>query len=1120
MRRRYELLAAVLAVVVVILVWVAPGLAQQGSAVSRLLGLDIETLTPTQADASGLLLTDGVHVKGASASGPAARADIRKGDAITHLDGKPMRTARDLEAALAARKPGETINIIRHRAEQAPRRLQVVLAGQGGAPAAALPDPVLMLDTGGHMAMVHRTEFTHDGRQLVVAGEDTGVRVWDATTGQTVRTFRGEVGVGDQGKIFSMALSPVDPMNREAGHKWVATGGWMTMPGRPYSHAVRLYDFQTTRLVRVLDGHNSVVIGMAFAPDGRRLLTGSGSGDLSAIIWDVNTGQILQRLRGHTGEIYDVAFSADGQRAVTGSFDNTVKLWDAGSGKLIANMTLHKDKIRSVAINPVDGTIASGSLDGEIRLWDGRTGNHIKLLVNQGGSIGRLVFSRDGQRLLSTCGYDGCGLTQRVYEIASGRQLLQFTKHDSIALGAAVSPDGQRIATVGGNRFQMLLWNFANGQSVRGPDGKDIVMAGTGRAKWAAGFSADGRSIAWGSTWRRADGGKGHSAETGSPLEFQMRLPFGEQRLGEPQPIAPKDAASASAWVRARTTSANGMSMVHRHGGSFGYEAFLDISQNGKTIRTIERTSSDGYSHRSYSFSPDGRTIMSGGNQGEMFAYGLDGKKLGQYEGHEGLIWALTPSPDGRLLLSSSNDQTVRLWNLATRELIVSMFHGTDGEWVMWTPQGYFTGSPNAGNIVGWQQNRGHDKEAGYVDAGTLRHVLRRHDIVERAIVLASSKAAVDELTRGGPTLAELVARPPPNIAIFGDDTTASGRARIVMEIERTGRPLTGFDVHLGSYDSAGRFLQERRLVHRNIPVPAGYTARYGDRDLQAVEVELRRGANALTVIARTDVGETISGSLDINSITDLVGDKAGTLRILAIGIDKYPNTGGTLKSLTLAGKDARDFAAIAEREMGRHHTDKVIEIMVNGAGGALEPTKANIEAALRRLSGEGQNDPARQKDTVVLFIAGHGESRRGQYVLLPTDFRRQSVADLGQNVVEWSIIRNAIASAPGRRAVFLDTCHSGNAHNDSVGLDSKSIKFAAFTAATGAAPAVEDVKLGNGRFTHAIKAGLTGAALSRSQITTLSLANFIDNHVKELSNGAQIADFFSGGGNFVLVQK
>jgi WD40 repeat protein len=53
-----------------------------------------------------------------------------------------------------------------------------------------------MLDTGGHTALVKGLVFTPDGKQLVSAGEDRVIRVWDTQTGSTVRTIRGQVGPG------------------------------------------------------------------------------------------------------------------------------------------------------------------------------------------------------------------------------------------------------------------------------------------------------------------------------------------------------------------------------------------------------------------------------------------------------------------------------------------------------------------------------------------------------------------------------------------------------------------------------------------------------------------------------------------------------------------------------------------------------------------------------------------------------------------------------------------------------------------------------------------------------------------------------------------------------------
>jgi WD40 repeat protein len=98
---------------------------------------------------------------------------------------------------------------------------------------------------------------------------------------------------------------------------------------------VRIWDAATGKPIgQPLTGHLSAVFGVAYSPDGKRMV--SGSNDTTVRIWDVETGQAIgQPLTGHALLVCGVAFSPDGKRIVSGSFDNTLLLWDAVTGKPI-----------------------------------------------------------------------------------------------------------------------------------------------------------------------------------------------------------------------------------------------------------------------------------------------------------------------------------------------------------------------------------------------------------------------------------------------------------------------------------------------------------------------------------------------------------------------------------------------------------------------------------------------------------------------------------------------------------------------------------------------------------------------------------------------------------------
>jgi WD40 repeat protein len=946
--------------------------------------------------------------------------------------------------------------------------------------------PQLMLDTGGHMAIIRSLIFTPDGQQLISAADDKVIRVWDLQAGKTVRTIRGQVGPGFEGTTYAMALSP--------DSRWLAVGGWMHRECEGRCGEIRLYDFATGQLTALLKGHINTVFSLAFSPDGKHLV--SGSFDRTAIIWDVNDHRLLYRLAGHTGLLQGVAFTPDGERVITASEDTTLKLWSVSDGRELATLAGHSDKVRSMAVSSLDGLIASGSRNGEIRLWDSRTGRFVRTLANQGVEVGALSFSADGKLLVAGNGAQIGPFPLRVWDVATGRIITTYTGHTNTVFAATVAPDGLHVAT-GGSAGDIQLWDLKTGETQQ-------VLAGIGAPTVAVGFSGDGQQIGWGTKWKM-----GWTSNDRGDLDWEMHLPGQRTGLGRPEPLGGEN---AKGFVRARA-SYGPYQLIHRKGGPYGYdEAILDIVKNGQTQKSIERGAAEGYDHRAYSFAPDGMTFVSGGANGVMTAYDGQGNRRGNYVGHEGLVWALAPSPDGRLLLSGGGDQTIRLWNLATRELIASLFRGSDGEWVMWIPQGYYASSPNGDRIVGWQIDRGYDQAAEYVAASQLRNQFYRPAIVERAIILGSAVKAVQEVgvaRIGGFQLADLKSHLPPKIVVptAYDHETSRGLAAITLAVaEAQDDPIKSFDLFVNDT----RVTATAKRVGGNV----------------SFDVPLAKGGNRIRVVAHSKSDLVGEAKLEITQNGEGALDKRDNLFIIAIGVDKYPNLPKSCGpnhdvtcDLSFAGADAKAFAETIENEMGRQHEQVIKRVLFNGAAPDLEPTAGNIIDAMDVLR------ESRNNDTVAIFIAGHGYSDpHTGYQFLPSNVRPGDHDNFASStVVNWLVFESAIQSAKGRRLLFVDTCRSGNAFNARLIKDASDEGVVAFSATNTQQDAIELPNLGHGVFTDVLIKGLRGAAdvAHEREVRVFDLGAFLEREVRKLTNGRQTPDFYKkpGAENFVLVR-
>lgn len=962
------------------------------------------------------------------------------------------------------------------------------------------PSPLLQIDTGGHQATIKDVAFTPDGQFIVSAGDDKVIRVWDWQRGETVREIRGESGPGHAGKYYAMALSPDGNL--------LAAAGWLDAADavEPCCGDIRLFDFRTGKLVRLLKGHDSNVYDLAFSPDGRFLA--SGGADNTALVFDLQTFTIAHRLEGHEKRVNQLAFSSDGRRLFTASYDGELRLWSLDDGKLVQRMQGHATRIFAIAVAADGKRLASGDADGKIRLWDAVSGEGKGEFADQKVSIGSLNFSRDGRQLLATCSFrcpENPGAF--LYDVASGKAVQVYKGHDDMVRASTMSPDGKWAVTAGGNNNEIHVWNLQTGDLRQ-------KLAGLGRIVYAVGFSPDGERLAFGDTHPCP-------SETACPnavaqLDFVLGLPSSTRALERPR----KRMAGAGEFLRA-IAEQNGWTLKARAGGEYQRpDAILDLTDGKRPRGSIIRGATDGFGHSAYTFTREGAGLISGGDHGVLRAYlKKTAAPVLDYVGHEGQIMALAISPNGALLASASADQTVRLWNLRTGELLVSLLHAESGDWVMWTPQGYYDSSPNGDRMIGWQVNQGAELEARFIKARQLKQHLHSPEIIRRAISGGSAIRAIEDLRGKDPQLIRLLARKPPSFEVaspaFGS-RVAGAEAQVVLQLQTDEEAPLEFEVAVNNRNVSAAATRGLKPVQQS---GADNTTAGASKTLT---VPLHNGRNDILIRARNQFGYIAERRLVIEGTGEGGLDKKGRLNIIAVGVNNYPNLpkvcsgpGGSCE-LSYAVADASDFLGTVIAKAGPLHAETARLLLVNGGDSA--PTASNITTRIRDMLAA-----SKPEDTTILFVAGHGVNIREDYFFVPTDAAMSQGNEWrNDSLVRWDVFAAALEQTEGTRMLFIDTCHAANAYNAKLEKQAGDARIVVFSATKPNSVSAELSEVGHGVFTHALLEGLAGEAdhSGDSSIKILELGSYTSDKVEQLTNKSQVPVFYlSGVEDFVLAR-
>jgi WD40 repeat protein/serine/threonine protein kinase len=336
---------------------------------------------------AALLLNDGLPVRETKPSGPA-----------TALGGK----ARDVTVARAAAARELT------ERDTAPREtaLRVALAA---------PRPRLTM-LPGHRGGTASVSFTADGSTVVTAGADGTLKVWNATTGEPLRTIALDGGAATATAVDGrraltghadgrLAIWDIDSGTRLAAFKRgdaaISAAGFTREGDRVLAAGqdgmLAIWDpSQPAAPAEMIEAHDGTVSAIAIAPRGS--LAASGGADNQVHLWRSGTLDPVRTYRGHKAAITALAFSPNGRYLAAAAEDGRIRVWSTSSSSLYRLSSAHKGSVRGLAFSPDGGIIASAGDDGSVQLWQVRQSRAVRSIGESGSPARSLAFAPDGTR--------------------------------------------------------------------------------------------------------------------------------------------------------------------------------------------------------------------------------------------------------------------------------------------------------------------------------------------------------------------------------------------------------------------------------------------------------------------------------------------------------------------------------------------------------------------------------------------------------------------------------------------------------------------------------------------------------------------------------------------------